>query len=96
MKKEFLLAVFIGIIFGLGITTIFWARQEGKLSLSFSLPFEKSRAEPTQTDTDQTEPAKETANSKKPEVQGEASIKLNIIKPVNESVNKLSKIVLSG
>jgi len=98
MKKEFLITIIIGIILGFSTTAIFWARQDGRLVLNLSLPFQNKTNNESETNKEgQQDPdlIEEVALAE-PEVQGESSIKLEISEPINESVSKLSKITLSG
>jgi len=98
MKKEVLIAIIIGIILGFGTTAVFWARQEGKLTLNLDLPFQNKSTDESKINEKKQQESNsvEEIAQNEPEVQGESSIKLEIDQPVNESVSKLSRITLSG
>ncbi len=85
MRKELVIAIFIGLVFGFGIAAVFWSRtQSGSLDLS-SL---RRQSQKSQLETPS--PAPESTDEKIEEIP------LNITQPNNEIVHPEENLTLSG
>lgn len=85
MKKELVIAIFIGLVIGFGIAAVFWSRtQTGSLNLS--LLTEQSRESQVEVPT----PTPESTDKKIEDIP------LNITQPDNEIIHPQENLTVTG